>query len=78
MWAFHDGVWHMTVFPLITVECVNGVWVAFFGGRCIREIRPEKSASTVMRHTFDYFDARIDLVSTEKIERMMKGNRVYV
>lgn len=78
MWAYHDGVWLLAVFPLITVERVNGVWAAFWGGRYIREISPRKNASTVMKHTFDYFDARIDLVSTEKIERMMKGNKVYV
>lgn len=78
MWAYHGGVWLLTVFPLITVEHVNGVWVAFWGGRFLREIAPQKNASTVMKRTFDYFDARIDLVNTEKIERMMKGNRVYV
>lgn len=78
MWSYHGGVWLLTVFPLITVEHVNGVWVAFWGGRFLREIAPQKNASTVMERTFEYFDHRIDLVSTEKIERMMKGNRVYV
>lgn len=78
MWANRGGVWLLTVFPLITVEYVNGVWAAFWGGRHIREISPGKHASTVMKRTFDYFDHRIDLVSTEKVERMLKGNRVYV
>ena len=78
MWANHGGVWLLTVFPLITVEYVNGVWAAFWGGRFLREIAPQKNASTAMKLTFDYFDHRIDLVSTEKIERMMKGNKVYI
>lgn len=78
MWAYHDGVWLLTVFPLITVRNVEGMWLAFWGGRLIREIASAKNASTVMKLTFEYFDHRIDLVNTEKIERMMKGNRVYV
>lgn len=78
MWARHGDVLILTVFPLITVRKVDGLWASFWGGRYIREIAPRKDASIVMMRTFDYFDARIDLVSTEKVERMMKGNKVYV
>lgn len=78
MWADHDGVWILTVFPLITVRNIEGMWLAFWGGRLVRSINSSTSPHTVMKRTFDYFDARIDLVSTEKVERMMKGNKVYV
>ena len=78
MWAYHDGVWLLTVFPLITVRNIEGMWMAFWGGYLVQSINSSTSAATVMKRTFDYFDARIDLVSTEKVERMMKGNKVYV
>lgn len=78
MWAYHGGVWLLTVFPLITVRNIEGVWLAFWGGGPLGVVEPQKNASTVMMHTFEYFDARIDLVSTEKIEKMLKARIVYV
>jgi len=78
MWAYHDGVWLLTVFPLITVRNIEGMWLAFWGGEPLGVVEPQKNASTVMKRTFDYFDTRIDLVSTEKIERMLKERKVYV
>lgn len=78
MWACHGGVWILTVFPLITVRNVEGMWLAFWGGLLVESINSSKSPHTVMMRTFDYFDARIDLVSTEKVERMLKGRQVYV
>lgn len=78
MWAYHGGGWVLTVFPLITVKNIEGMWLAFWGGELIRSINSSETASTVMMHTFDYFDARIDLVSTEKIEQMLKERIVYV
>lgn len=78
MWAYHGGGWVLTVFPLITVRNVEGMWLAFWGGELIRSINSSKTASTVMMRTFDYFDARIDLVNTEKIEKMLKARIVYV
>ena len=78
MWAYHGGGWVLTVFPLITVERIDGMWAAFWGGWPLGVVEPQNSASTVMKRTFEYFDARIDLVSTEKIERMLKERKVYV
>lgn len=78
MWARHGDVWILTVFPLITVRKVDGLWWAFWGGWLLNVVEPRTEASIVMTHTFDYFDARINLISTEKIERMLKGRMVYV
>jgi hypothetical protein len=54
------------------------MWLAFWGGQLVKSINSSKSPHIVMMRTFDYFDSRINLVSTQKIERMLKGRQVYV
>lgn len=84
LWTYRGGVWILNVAPFITVHLLPSqgdtfhMWMACCGGRPVDHIAPGMSASDVMRRAWDYYDARIDLVSTERVELQLKRRKAYV
>lgn len=78
LWTYRGGVWILTAAPFITVRLLHGTWTACCGGRPVEHIAPGISASDVMRRAWNYYDARIDLVSTERVELQLKRRKAYV
>lgn len=80
LWIYRDGVWILTVAPFITVrlmlfDCGDRLWAACCGGKPVEHISPSTSASVVMHRAWDYYDARIDLVSDKLVDMQMQTQR---
>lgn len=82
LWTYRGRVWILGAAPFITVRLLPGpsgtIWTACCGGRPVEHIAPGISASDVMRRAWNYYDARIDLVSTERVELQLKRRKVHV